>query len=242
MADILTKSSSVFKTILDVILPPVCYVCGKACTGTYGLCDNCAALIHHILPPYCKHCGKRVIKNTETCGTCGFEVSYLDRSWSCCRYETTIKHCIHLFKYSGYIGLVDIFSDLMMNFLRKNNIGPSIELIVPVPVYATKRRERGYNPSEVLARALSKKLSKPLDYKNLKKVKWTESQSELDKKRRLNNIKGAFLTVDRNVFSGRNILIVDDVFTTGATLNECAKVLKEINVKKVFSLTLARGV
>ena len=152
-----------------------------------------------------------------------------------------IKECVHLFKYKGYVGLVDIFRDVIVDLIRKNEIQKEVDLIVPVPVYPAKKRERTYNHAEILATSVSKDLAIPIDTKNLKKISWTRSQSELDRKRRLENIKGSFLAVDRDVFSGRNILLVDDVYTTGATVNEYAKALLEANAKRVISLTLARG-
>ena len=139
------------------------------------------------------------------------------------------------------MGLVDIFKDVMAGFIKKHRIHEEINLIVPVPIYATKKRERTYNHAEILARSLSKSFAIPMDAKNLKKIKWTQSQSELDKEKRLKNVKDAFLAVDRNAFSGKNILLVDDVYTTGATIDECAKTLLEVKADKIFSLALARG-
>jgi len=153
-----------------------------------------------------------------------------------------IKHCIHLFKYNGYVGLVDIFRDIMTDFLKKHRIDKEIDLIVPVPMYRTKKRERTYNHAEVLARSISQSFGIPFDSKNLKKIQWTQSQSELDKQKRLRNVKDSFITVDKNIFRGKNVLLVDDVYTTGATINECARVLSGAEPRRIYSLTLARGV
>lgn len=224
MATLLQKPISVFKTFLDIVLPPVCYVCGKDCSGKYGLCEACLGKIRHISPPYC-----------ET------KSSFVEKGWSCCYYAGTIKECVHLFKYKGYIGLADIFRDIMVNFTEKNGIHKEIDLIAPVPIYPTKKRERSYNHAEILARFLSKSFAIPIESKNLKKIKWTQSQSELDKRTRLKNVKDSFVAVDRKAFSGKNVLLVDDVYTTGATINECAKVLLEAKAGRVYSLSLARG-
>ena len=140
------------------------------------------------------------------------------------------------------MGLIDVFKDIMVDFAKKNAVGAEADLIVSVPTYSTKKRERAYNHAEILAKTLSKNLSIPMDERNLKKIRWTQSQSELDKERRQKNVQDSFLTVDKNVFSGKKVLIVDDVYTTGATINECAKALLDAKADKVFSLTLARGV
>ena len=242
MAKVLKKTGSLFKALLDVLLPPVCYVCRESCSGKYGLCEVCIAKIRYIPYPHCLKCGRRLANKETLCRECASKKSPLERGWSCCYYEGTIKECIHLFKYNRYIGLIDVFRDIAVNFIRKNNIAKKVDLIVPVPLHPAKRRGRPYNHAEVFASSVAKVIAIPADLKNLKKIKWTESQSELNKDKRLENVKESFLAVDKNSFSGRNVLLVDDVYTTGATINECAKALLDANANKVFSLTLARGV
>ena len=242
MATVLNKPISIFKTFLDIVLPPVCYVCKESCSGKYGLCEVCLEKIWHIPPPYCLKCGRRVPEKESTCGECKKKVVHVQRGFSCCEYKDTIKHCIHLFKYNGYVGLVDIFKDIMTDFLKKHTLDKEIDLIVPVPMYRTKKRERTYNHAEVLARSISQSFSILIDSKNLKKIRWTQSQSELDKQKRLRNVKDSFITVDKNVFRGKNVLLVDDVYTTGATINECARVLSGTEPRSIYSLTLARSI
>ncbi|MEE9500207.1 MAG: ComF family protein [Candidatus Omnitrophota bacterium] len=223
MLSVLQKPKSIFKTLLDIVLPTVCYVCGRGCSSKYGLCDLC-------------------LDRIRLCAEYGSKNSYIERGWSCSYYKDTIKECIHLFKYKGYIGLIDIFRDIMIDFVKKHDIHKNVDLIVPVPIYPTKKRERTYNHAEILARSLSKNFTIPINAKNLKKIKWTQSQSELGREKRLKNVKDTFLIVDKGAFSDKCVLLVDDVYTTGTTINECAKVLRGAKASKVFSLTLARGV
>jgi len=217
------KTSKIFRAMLDVVLPPVCYVCKEPCRGKYGLCDDCLDKIH------------RLPHSAEPQKT-----AHLDEAWFACRYKETIKECVHLFKYNGYAGLVDIFRDIAVNFIRKNGLNENIDLLVPVPAHRTKRREKNYSHTDLLARAISQELSIPLDSRNLKKIRWTRPQSELDKEKRLVNVKNSFLAVEKNAFCGKKILLIDDVYTTGSTANECAKALREARANRVFSFAIAR--
>ena len=241
MNALLERTRSVFKSVLDIVMPPVCYVCGKSCSAQYGLCDACMGGISHIISPYCSKCGMRIKKNEKLCPECAKKDSYINRGWSCCYYKDTIKDCIHLFKYSGYTGLSDIFGSIMNDFVSKN-VSDSMDTIVPVPIHPSKKRERSYNHSEILAKALSKNQRISLDADNLIKIKWTRPQSELDKKKRKENIKDTFFVIDKNSFRDKNVLLVDDVYTNGSNINECAKTLVESGASKVYSLTLARSI
>jgi ComF family protein len=113
-------------------------------------------------------------------------------------------------------------------------------LIIPVPLHIKKLRKRGFNQSIILADPLGKKWQIPVNFSLLKRSKFTLSQTGLDKKERERNIKGAFEVRDKEKIAGRNIILIDDVYTTGATLNECAKTLTKAGAKKVAVLTLAR--
>ena len=242
MGPLLKKPKLILKSLLDVLLPPACYICGVSCSSKYGLCEDCLRKIFPIAGPHCPKCGRRIRKDEAICVECTNKISHVDKSWSCCYYKEAIKNCVHLFKYNGYMGLIDIFSNIMSDFARKNKISEEIDVIVPVPIFSAKKRERKYNHAEILARSLSRELSIPIDLKNLRKIKWTRSQSEFDRKRRLENVVDTFMAIDKTAFSGKRVLIVDDVYTTGATVNECAKVLIDAGASKASSLTLARGV
>lgn len=241
MTTLLKKPVSLFKAFLDIVLPPVCYVCGKPCSGKYGLCEMCLEKIRRITPPACAKCGRKLHSDVSICGDCSVKNSYIEKGWCACYYEGSIKECIHLFKYNGYLGLVDIFRDITLDSVKRNVEVKDADIIVPVPIYSTKKRERAYNHAEVIARAISKNISIPVDSRNLKKIRWTKSQSELDRQKRLENVKGSFIVVDKNAFLDKNVILVDDVYTTGATINECAKTLKNAGVNKVYFLALARG-
>jgi len=243
MSHLSQRSLSILKALADVLLPTVCYICEKSCSAEFGLCEECLAKIRYIPYPYCTKCGRGCSAGDDLCPECRDNAtSAVEKAWSCCYYTDTVKDCIHLFKYRGYAGLADIFGYIMLEFAEKNGLFENIDFIVPVPMHSSKKRERSYNHAELLARFIAKRSFVSLDSKNLKKIKWTQSQSELDKAKRLNNVKDTFLVIDKEIFRDKSILLIDDVYTTGATINECAGTLLSSGSKKVFSFTLARGV
>jgi len=222
MNGLLGKTGSIFRAVLDVVLPPVCYVCKEPAGAKYGLCEACLDKIKRLPRPR-KH----------------LKAAYLDGVWFASSYQDTVKDCIHLFKYSGYAGLVDIFRDISVSAVKKAVIEQGIDLIVPVPAHGSKKRERGYSHTELIARALSKELSVRIDSRSLKKIRRTRPQSELDREKRLVNVKDSFLAVEKEPFRGKNILLIDDVYTTGSTADECAKALREARAGKVFAFAIA---
>ncbi len=240
MAGLLKKYKKIMSAFLDIVLPPSCYVCRESCSGKYGLCDNCIIDIQKLKGPACRRCGSKVLSGQTLCAECSLQDSPLDKNWSACRYDGKMRECIHLFKYKGYLGLVDIFGDIVKEFVENNKIYNEVDIIAPVPLHPAKRRERNYNHAEILASAISKNFSIPIDLKNLKKIKWSHSQSELKKEERKKNVKNTFILADARPFQDKRVLLVDDVYTTGATLRECARILKESGAAKVFSITLAK--
>lgn len=239
------QKRNLLQTILDLAFPPACYICNASCSGIYGLCNECLSKVRLNPPPYCSKCGKHLTNRSRDksnlCIECTQRTVFIEKAWSSCIYEGVIRECIHLFKYKSHIGLKDLFKEIIIEFIKQNEILASIDAIVPVPIYHVKRRERGYNHAEVLAKIIAKNFKRPIITKSLRKIVWTRSQSELDKKGRTENVKDTFIVVDKDIVKGKNILLVDDIYTTGATLNECAKVLKKVGSVYIFSFTLARG-
>lgn len=128
----------------------------------------------------------------------------------------------------------------MLYAFEKENI-TNIDLIVPVPLHRSRKAERGYNQAELLAKYLSSKLGIPLNSRNLIRTKATKIQNKLSRHEREQNLKDAFIIRQSNVFKDKRILLVDDIFTTGATVNECSRILMECGVKEVYVITIATG-
>lgn len=152
-------------------------------------------------------------------------------------YEGRLLEAIHRFKYGGDMALLKPLGLLLLDGVKV--LGEMPDAIVPVPLHRKRLKERGFNQSLLLARELSRELSIGVDYLNLKRTLHTHPQINLKAKERRQNVRGAFEAVNPSRLRGRRILLVDDVFTTGATVRECAKALKKTGAE-VFVATLAR--
>ncbi len=175
------------------------------------------------------------------CNECAGGNFYFTRAWSCCIYEGIIKDAILRFKYTDSMYLAPIFRKILSDFIKENLDKDIVDMIVPIPLFSSKLRERGFNQSVILAGLMRTILNKPVSSNMLKKIRPTRPQQELNRRERLSNLKGVFTVRDPRAVKNKNIMLVDDVFTTGSTINECSRILKEALCKNVFALTLARG-
>ena len=164
---------------------------------------------------------------------------WMDDVYACCSYEGVMKECIHLLKYKGREYMARPLGGIMADCLESGVDINNIDVFVPVPLHKKKKVERGFNQSELLIRQSLIKYEKELSADNLIRIQNTRSQVNLYREERAMNVEGAFRVKNPELFSGKNVLLVDDVCTTGATLNECAKSLKNAGVKKVFGIVLA---
>lgn len=222
--------SNFWYALLNLLYPQTCLLCN------YKLGDGQRPGL------ICETCWSKIRINATVCsieGDCeGFA---FDRVFYATTYDETMKRCIRLFKYEGKVQMVNLLGEIMADFADKNINSHEIDLIVPMPLHPVKLRERQFNQSEALATYLAKKLNKKIIKDRIKRIKYTLPQTELKREDRLKNVKDAFLAKRHNGFEDRTILLIDDVFTTGATLHECAKSLKNAGAKKVIAFALARG-
>ncbi|MEE8359732.1 MAG: ComF family protein [Candidatus Omnitrophota bacterium] len=199
------------------------------------------AFLNLIYPLSCCTCGEKMIENKGLCDECFSKIEKNERGTAACRYEGILKEAIHQFKYKRVLSLVDRFSPLMCKFVDDNIDMSRIDTIVPVPLNRSRLRERGFNQSRLLSLALSKKYGVPVS-SCLVKRKATKPQSGLRRAERQNNLKKAFSVKHPKTIKEKNILIIDDVYTTGATVNEASKTLKRAGAKSVMIAALARGI
>jgi len=175
------------------------------------------------------------------CGRCLLGVFYFDRARSVAFYDGLLRDMLHRFKYEGRLNLGEVLSRILVKNFPHDLDG--FELIVPVPLHIEKLRKREYNQSVILGMGLARQLRVSLDPFILNKIRETMPQFEItneDERRR--NVKGAFSVADAWKIREKSILLIDDVFTTGSTINECARVLFESGASRVQALTLMRAV
>lgn len=228
----------IYENSLNIFFPERCVVC-----GTYGslCCQNCINEIEYITTPTCPECGK-ISKKSQYCTNCRSRIkpSLYAVNIACHYHSTVIKKVIYDFKYSGITGLSQVCGELIYQRIRNCFDGDNT-IIVPVPLYKYRQNIRGFNQAELIARYLSKRMDLPGGSALIRQIN-TTNQVSLSRTKRLVNLEGAFLCTDKELVWGKNILLVDDVMTTGATLNECAKILKQAGAKKVFGAVVARNI
>lgn len=233
--------------IADLIFPPRCITCGELLEQHAPLpfCPPCMAGIRFIGSPLCPRCGTPFPATEEEDHLCG-ECLITERPYAVARsvgrYEGTLLTAIHRFKYRGKTGIGDLLSRIMADFADKIWDMKVFERILPVPLHRRRLRERGFNQAVILARGLSKRFNIPLDYTLLRRDLFTPPQVGLDRKQRSVNVQGAFTVTHPERIVGRRLLLVDDVYTTGSTLTECARVLIRAKADAVAVLTMARAV
>jgi len=209
-----------------------------------ALCRICIHRIKPNSPPFCLQCGRSLESRDfayRYCPDCRHTVYHFDRAWAVGAYDGILKDCIHQFKFKGRVDLLPIFTELFENFMDSYMNMEEFDAIVPVPLDSAKKRERTFNQAEILAKAVSELGGVDLITNNLLKTRRTHPQSKLSGRERRESLKNAFSVVEPSLFKDRNILLVDDVFTTGSTLNECTKLVLSKQVRGVSCLVLARG-
>jgi ComF family protein len=157
------------------------------------------------------------------------------------QYENVLMDVIHRFKYGGKISLGERLGELMAKFTYPAFDLADYSLIMPVPLHPRRLRQRGFNQAVILAGGISRRFPIVLDFLSLKRIVFTEPQVGLGKDMRERNIRGAFSVADKGRIKGERIILVDDVYTTGSTVKECARILMKNKAEKVAVLTLARA-
>lgn len=223
-------------TLLDLVFPRRCLGCGS---GEDFLCAKCRASLPRIVPPICRRCGAP-LRTGELCARCQEATLDLDGIRSVFRFEGLAREAVHSLKYRHFKALAGPLGDLLADYLVANPL--PAEVIMPVPLHPGRLRERGYNQSALVAKELSKRTGITFTEGALLKTKYTPPQARsADATERRHNVRGAFVYKGASL-SGKRVLLVDDVCTTGATLEACAAPLKTQGAASVWALTLAREV
>lgn len=213
-----------------------CAGCGKENFNGEYFCDECKDTLPLIKDNFCLHCGRKTIVSENYCSTCKNNLTNIDLGRSVFDYKPPIKKLIGNFKNYEYQYLANLFCDYMAKLV--NQCFTSIDVITFVPMTNKAKKKRGFNQAELLAKGLQERCNVPSE-KLVEKAKETKHQKTLTKKQRQNNLLDAFKVIDKSKVVGKEILIVDDVTTTGNTLESIAYKLKKAKAKKVYVLTIA---
>ncbi|OGP87516.1 MAG: hypothetical protein A2156_10920 [Deltaproteobacteria bacterium RBG_16_48_10] len=234
------------KTLLQFFLPPQCYCCEAFLPeGQQGLCTDCLSTIRWIEPPFCMRCGIPFVSRKDKshlCGICLEKHRYFTMGRALGYYEGPLRDAIHRWKYQGKIHLSPLFGEWMAGSFFQYWKSDLFDFVIPVPLHSQRLRERGFNQALLLAKELSRRIGIPYRKQVLKKGKPTVPQVSLSGMDREKGVKGTFHLKDEGEAEEKAILLVDDVYTTGATVNECAKVLLAGGAKRVDVFTLAHAV
>lgn len=230
----------IINLILDMFYPRRCPVCHKILKEAGWLvCPECVGKLHAVGKEYCMKCGKPVEKHQEYCEVCGKTPRKFTEGRAVFLYDRTMKNSLLKFKYGGRREYGRFYIEAMC-CAEKNEIKRwKPDVIIPVPLHRKKYRARGFNQAEYLARGIGKKFDIPVSAGILKKVKNTKSQKKLNAQDRRNNLEHAFSVCEE--IKGLHILVIDDVYTTGSTMEEIAEVLTREGAEKVYFLTLCIG-
>lgn len=230
--------------LLDVILPPVCHICHSFIPNAEKLhiCPGCREKLPQITSPICSICGIpfNCAGGDHCCSACLTDPPHYDSARAALLYDGAVRDMIHSFKYNRRRHLCQPLSLLaierMSDFLHECKT----DIIVPVPLHRTRLRQRGFNQAVLLGSKMSRGLGIPMLPDVLARTRKTEPQVELSASERRLNVKDAFSVKKHQMLTGKRIMLLDDVITTGSTMNECAKELKKAGAEIVIALTIAR--
>lgn len=232
---------------LDFLYPAACHLCERSLSHGRHLCDPCSDGLHYIEPPFCTHCGECYDGDIATefiCPNCHQLQFDFEFARAALHSDGGGRELVHDFKYMRQIHLADELAQLAKTALEDVRFQPYLanSLIIPVPLYWLRQRKRRFNQAEEIGKKLSAHTGIRI-CNALKRTRNTQTQTRFSRAKRLENLDSAFAIKwrFRKLIQGKPVIILDDVFTTGSTANECAKVLKNGGAERVSILTVLRG-
>ncbi len=218
--------SKYFEALKNILIPRICFICEAKISEGY-LCQKCLSQIDFLYPPLCPFCSSRLAGRKEKhCAKCSKKTFPYEKLICITKYKKPVVELIHLFKYKNYDFLAELFSSLIIKHLNRTGFTPgAYDIITAVPLYKTKLRDRGYNQSAVIAQYLANYFK--ICFKNdiIYAIREGSPQAKLDKKNRPDNVRGNFGA--KGNLENKKVILLDDIFTTGSTVKECASALKE---------------
>ena len=212
-----------FEKILNLIFPNVCGFCDKI--NNNNLCKNCELMLSKYEINCIKYCAKE---------------KYFDYLFCALKYENIVREKIIQYKFNEKSYLHKTFAKIIIKNKKIYGFLKLYDIIITVPMFKNKKAVRGYNQSELIAKEIGTQLGLAFEKDVLIKIKNTQVQSTLNKTQRVENIKDAFTIKDNTRVKNKKVVLIDDIYTTGSTVNECSKVLKKAGVKEICVVTIAK--
>jgi len=236
------KGTQVFPRLFNLIYPRRCPICDEI-TGSYDrlVCEVCAQKIHPVKEPLCKKCGKPLEREeAEYCGDCSRRKHVYAQGRAALEYDALMRGSVSRYKYQNRREYADFY---VQELIR--NCGAAVkswepEALIPIPLHKSRQRKRGFNQAELVAKGLGRNLGIPVYSGWLVRVKKTRPQKELNDSERKQNLKNAF-QLTRNDVRLKKVLLIDDIYTTGSTIDATAALLREYGVEKVYFLSICIG-
>lgn len=231
---------------LGLIYPRACTCCSNVLSpDEQQICESCKQSLFHLKQPICQICGSPVKKDNPgcvRCHNCPHDSIQFERSRALLDYnDSNVRQMIHTFKFEYFHGMAEDLSQFLVEGFNQYFQDENIDFIVPVPLHKRRQRHREFNQSYLLAKHLSDEIHIPINDDLVIRNRWTKPQTQLTRNERQSNIRGAFSVIDPDTVQNQTILIIDDVVTTGSTVNELSAVLKQNGAARILVLSLARA-
>lgn len=226
-----------------LLFPRRCPVCDGILTfGGKKICGECVDKLAYIHEPRCKKCGKQIEKfEQEYCYDCAKHRHVYKTGIVPFMHTGYVKKSVYAIKYQNKREYIDFYTDEIVRLYREEIEAWNAQGLIPVPLHKKKRIKRGYNQAELIARELSKKLGMPMYGKILKRIENTRPQKELNDIQRKKNLENAFI-IDKNIVKLKKVILVDDIYTTGSTIDACSKILMDNGIQEVNYICISIGV
>jgi len=246
LAAVQTGCKAGWNTLLGFFYPEICQLCRNepASAAAGYVCEPCRSLVRPVRPPFCRKCGLPFDGELTTefeCTNCRDLDLHFTSARSAVVARTVVLEVIHRFKYQRHLWFEPFLAGLLVAEAAPALRGGGWDFIAPVPLHPLKEREREFNQAGLLARHLSEATGIPLNERALCRVSATATQTRLTREKRAANMKNAFAVRQGVPVAGRRFVLIDDVFTTGATTNACAQALMAAGAGEVCVWTVARG-
>ena len=231
---------------LSLLFPETCQFCQQeSAKSTDGyVCSQCWKRLRFLRHPFCERCGLPFdgeVFSTFRCTNCRDQKFVFRTARAAVIANEFSLNLVHQYKYEGAVWLEKVLADLLWDQLGVLGMREDWDLVVPVPLFSTKKREREFNQAERIGGIIAARLGVPMEGGLVKRVAPTGSQTMLTRSERRKNVQGAFAVGIRRPLKGLRLMLVDDVFTTGATTNACARVLKKLGATDIQVWTVVRG-